>query len=114
MNPRASAALCAWRDLPNAKHSRRVRPTMWRMVRLLRSIWAVQSIREGRSFGQTDTPKTGRREVPIAPPLARILAPVAEGPRDGYVALTADGAPWGQYGLAQAFERVRNRAGLSG
>jgi integrase len=72
------------------------------------------SIREGRSFGQTDTPKTGRREIPIAPPLARLLAPVADGQRDQYVALTKAGAPWGQYGLDQAFDRVRDRAGLSG
>ncbi len=72
------------------------------------------TVREGRSFGQTDTPKTGRREVPIAPPLACLLAPVAEGPREQYVALTRDGAPWGQYGIDQAFDRVRDRAGLSG
>jgi hypothetical protein len=50
------------------------------------------------SFGETDTPKTGLREIPIAPVLARLLAPVAEGRREGYIALTQDGAPWGQYG----------------
>jgi integrase len=72
------------------------------------------SIREGRSFGQTDTPKTGRREVPIAPPLARLLAPATKGERDGYLALTKKGEPWGQHGLDQAFDRVRNRPGLAG
>jgi integrase len=64
------------------------------------------SIREGRSFGETHTPKTGKREVP----LAVLLGEVEKGPREGYVALTADGEPWGQYGLDQAFERVRDRS----
>ena len=72
------------------------------------------SIREGRSFGQTDTPKSGRREIPIAPPLARLLAPATKGPREGYLALTKKGQPWGQYGLDQAFDRVRHRSRLSG
>lgn len=72
------------------------------------------SVREGRSFGETDTPKTGRREVPIAPPLARVLAPGAGEARERYVAVNKDGEPWGQYGLAQAFDRVRDLAGLSG
>ncbi len=70
------------------------------------------SIREGRSFGQTDTPKTGRREVPIAPPLARLLGPLERGPKDGHLALSARGKPWGQFGLDQAFGRVCKRAGL--
>jgi len=72
------------------------------------------SIREGRSFGHVDTPKTGPREIPIAPQLARLLAPGADGPRDGHVALSERGAPWGQFGLDQAFERVRDRTGLAG
>jgi integrase len=72
------------------------------------------TIREGRSFGQTDTPKTGRREVPIARPLALLLGPLEEGPRDGYLALTNRGKPWGQYGLDQAFDRDRDAAGFSG
>jgi integrase len=71
-------------------------------------------IREGRSFGETDTPKTGRREVPIAPLLARLLAPVAAGAREEYVALNKQREPWGQYGLDQAFDRVRDRAGFAG
>jgi integrase len=72
------------------------------------------SIREGRSFGETDTPKTGPREVPLAPALARLLAPAADGPREGYLSRTHKGEPWGQYGLDQAFDRARNKAGLSG
>jgi integrase len=35
------------------------------------------SIREGRSFGETDTPKTGRREVPIAP-LSLAFSPLSQ------------------------------------
>ena len=69
-------------------------------------------IREGRSHGEVHTPKTGQREIPIAPQLAPLLAPVEEGPRDGYVALNKRGKPWGQYGLDQAFKRVGRRAGL--
>jgi integrase len=72
------------------------------------------SIREGLSFGEKHTPKTGMREVPIARTLAVLLGEVEEGPRDGYVALTADGEPWSQYGIGRAFDRVRNRAGLAG
>jgi integrase len=71
-------------------------------------------IREGRSFGETHTPKTGEREVPIAEPLAALLGEVENGPRDGYVALTARGKPWGQSGLERAFARVRDRAGFAG
>jgi integrase len=71
-------------------------------------------IREGLSFGETHTPKTGKREVPIAPPLALLLGEVENGPRDGHVAITTEGEPWGQYGLDRAFERVRDRAGLAG
>jgi integrase len=72
------------------------------------------SVREGLSYGETHTPKTGKREIPIARSLAILLGEVEKGPRDGHVALTTDGEPWGQYGLDQAFERVRDRAGLAG
>ncbi|MDI3292012.1 site-specific integrase [Polyangium sp. 15x6] len=70
------------------------------------------SVREGWSYGETHTPKTGQREIPIAPPLARLLGPVEQAPRDAHVALNERAKPWGQYGLDQAFERVRNRVGL--
>ena len=36
------------------------------------------------------------------------------GARDGHVALSERGTPWGQYSLDQAFERVRNRVALEG
>ncbi|MDI1431653.1 tyrosine-type recombinase/integrase [Polyangium sorediatum] len=71
------------------------------------------SIREGRSHGELHTPKTGQREIPIAPELARLLAPIERGSRDGHLALNEQSRPWGQYGLTQAFERVRDRAGLA-
>ena len=72
------------------------------------------SIREGRSFGETHTPKTGKREIPIARKLAVLLGEIEQGPREGNVALTVAGEPWGQYGLDRAFERVRDRAGFAG
>jgi integrase len=72
------------------------------------------SIREGRSFGETHTPKTGKREIPIARKLAMLLGEIEQGPREGNVALTVAGEPWGQYGLDRAFERVRDRAGFAG
>lgn len=72
------------------------------------------SIREGRSYGETHTPKTGKREIPIARRLAVLLDEVEKGRRDGHVATTVEGEPWGQYGLDRAFVRVRNRAGLAG
>ena len=71
-------------------------------------------IRQGFSYGETHTPKTGMREVPLARPLAVLLGEVEEGHRDGFVALTAQGERWGQYGLDNAFEKVRDRAGLAG
>jgi hypothetical protein len=61
------------------------------------------SIRQGLSFGETHTPKTGKREVAIARPLAVLLGEVERGPSEGHVALTDEGKPWGQYGLDQAF-----------
>jgi len=72
------------------------------------------SVREGQSFGETHTPKTGQREVPITPPLARLLVGVEQGARDGLVAVNGQGRAWGQTGLVQAFERVRKRVGLEG
>ncbi|HRI71732.1 MAG TPA: site-specific integrase [Polyangium sp.] len=72
------------------------------------------TIREGWSHGETHTPKTGQREIPISPELARELAPVMDGDRDGHIALSHRGTMWGQHGLAQAFERAIKKAGLDG
>jgi integrase len=63
---------------------------------------------------QTDTPKTSQREVPLTPRLARLLAEPENAPKEAHVAVSAGGRPWGQYGLDQAFNRVRDRAGLAG
>ncbi|HRI65731.1 MAG TPA: site-specific integrase, partial [Polyangium sp.] len=72
------------------------------------------SVRRGWSHGEIHTPKTGQREVPISPELARALAPAMHGDRDGHIATTHAGTPWRQSGLDQAFERVIQRAGLEG
>ena len=45
------------------------------------------TVREGWSYGQTHTPKTGQRVIPIAPPLARLLGPIEQGPRERHVAV---------------------------
>ncbi len=71
-------------------------------------------VREGLSYGETHTPKTGKREVPIARRLAGFLGDIEAGPREGYVSLNPQGQPWGQYGLYHAFEQIRDRAGLAG
>ena len=59
-------------------------------------------------------PTQRRAFGPIARPLAALLGDVEYGPRDGHVAVTAEDEPWGQYGLDQAFERVRDRASPAG
>ena len=46
-------------------------------------------------YGEKHTPKTSVREVPIARRLAILLANVEAGPRDGHVAVTDRGEPWG-------------------
>lgn len=72
------------------------------------------SVREGISFGEVDTPKTGTREIPLTPRLAQLLGTVEAGAREGHIAVSKRRQPWGQYGLAQAFNRLRKRAGLAG
>ena len=111
---RLSFALMAYAGLrPNE-----VRALLRRDVKLRREgdepVGGFLSIREGLSYGEIHTPKTGKREIPIARRLARLLARIEKGPRDGHVAVTQAGEIWGQYGLDQAFERVRDRAGLAG
>ena len=111
---RRSFALMAYAGLrPNE-----VRALLRRDMKLRRegdeTVGGFLSIREGLSFGEIHTPKTGKREIPIARPLARLLGPIEKGPRDGHVAVTRAGEIWGQSGLDQAFERVRDRAGLAG
>jgi len=77
-------------------------------------IGGIVAVREGISFGEAHTPKTGPREIPISRRLAKLLAPT-EGLRMGdFVALNAVGRPWSQWGLRQAFARVCRRVGLDG
>ena len=112
---RRSFGLMAYAGLrPNEVRALRRRDLKLRRREDGEPIGGFITIREGWSYGQTHTPKTGQREIPIAPALARLLGPVEEGPRDGYLALNEHGKRWGQYGLDQAFERVRKRAGLEG
>lgn len=95
-----------------------VRALKWRDVQLRtdgdKIVGGFIIVRDGISFGHTDTPKTGQRTVPLSPRLAQLLGQVKPQPRDGFVTLSVRKAPWGQYGLTQAFERVRDRAGLTG
>jgi len=72
------------------------------------------TIREGWSHGETHTPKTGQREVPMSPELAGEIATVLDGDRNGHIAVTHRGTRWKQNGLAQAFERVLEQTGLKG
>ncbi len=67
----------------------------------------------GMSFGVEHEPKTGPRVIPIVPPLALLLEPVADWPRDGFVALNIYGKPWGQDGMSQLFRRVADRLGYT-
>jgi len=73
------------------------------------------TVREGRSYGEVHTPKTGQREIPVTRALAKLLAPVVENAsREKHVALNDDGDPWGQHGIDQAFGRVADRIGITG
>ena len=73
------------------------------------------TIREGQSYGETHTPKTGQREIPISRALAKLLAPIVENAsRDKHVALSERGKPWSQWGIDSAFGRVSKRAGVEG
>ena len=55
------------------------------------------TIRQGWSHGEMHTPKTGQREVPISPELARELAPVMDGDCDGPIAVSHRGTPRQRY-----------------
>jgi len=73
------------------------------------------TVREGRSYGEIHTPKTGQREIPISRALAKLLAPVIEhAPRDKHVAVSGRGKPWSQWGIDSTFGRVSKHAGVEG
>lgn len=73
------------------------------------------TVREGRSYGEIHTPKTGQREIPISRALAKLLAPVIEhAPRDKHVAVSGRGKPWSQWGIDSTFGRVSQHAGVEG
>lgn len=71
-------------------------------------------VREGVSFGERHSPKTGQRQIPMTPALALELNACAQLPPSAPIAITGKGKPWGQWGLDQAFRRAVRRAGLSG
>lgn len=71
------------------------------------------SVRVGVSHGEESATKSGHeRVVPIASALLPVLTARLTKPGDanGRVALTDAGKPWGQSGLAQAFDRAVERA----
>jgi integrase len=70
-------------------------------------------VREGESYGERHSPKTGQRQIPIGGPLLAELAQ-AKGSPETCVALTAQGRPWAQWGLYQAFLRTCTRAKIEG
>jgi integrase len=95
-----------------------VRALRWRNVLLRHEgdepMGGFVTVKEGLSYGETHTPKTGERIIPIARALAKVLGALGTHGKDEHVAVTTKDRPWGQHGLAQAFDRVRDRAGLSG
>jgi integrase len=91
-----------------------VRALRWRDVQLREAGGGFITVRLGKSYGEFHTPKTGQREIPIAPPLWRDLSLTEKRPADGQVALTTASEPWGQFGISQSFERAMEAAGLSG
>lgn len=64
------------------------------------------TVRVGRSYGQSHTPKTGPRVVPIAAQLGFELSSTPAELRKGFVALSRSKKPWGQYGMSKAFKRI--------
>jgi integrase len=77
----------------------------------------VLGIRRGVIVGEETTPKSHHhRSVPICATLRALLEPLAKRKRSPWaeVALTAQGKPWGDFGLHQACKRAQKRAGLTG
>jgi len=77
----------------------------------------VLTVRRGRVVGEDSTPKSHHhRAVPLSNPLRTCLEPAAKAKASPWqeVALTAQGRPWGDFGLHQAFLRAQKRAGLEG
>jgi integrase len=77
----------------------------------------VLGIRRGVIAGEETTPKSHHhRSVPLCAALRALLEPLAKQKRSPWaeVAVTAQGQPWGDYGLHQVCERAQKRAGLSG
>ena len=77
----------------------------------------VLAVRRGLIVGEETTPKSHHhRAVPLSNPLRTALELPAKAKASPWepVALTAQGQPWGDFGLHQAFGRAQKRAGLQG
>jgi integrase len=91
-----------------------VRGLRWSDVDLKRGIITVRRSVVDRV---EDTPKSGNgRTVPIAPPLRPYLEAAFQRKTSPWseVAVTAQGKPWANFGLNQAFQRALERANLKG
>jgi integrase len=116
---RFALALAAYGGLRSGE----IRALRWRDVDLRAKRIVVRATLSG---GEEAAPKSGHeREVPIAAPLLAKLAEVAERarakskrterqgpPPDAFVALRADGEPWGETGILQALQRACARLGF--
>jgi integrase len=93
-----------------------VRGLRWRDVTLTTTNGKTTGelvVRRGIVRGIADTPKSGHeRVVPLLPRLAEALAAVKRRGPDQPVTTTVRGDAWGDFGLGQAFERSRDRAGV--
>jgi integrase len=112
--PRVSLALMAYAGLrPNE-----VRGLRRREIKLERegrvATGGFLTVRTGVSYGESHSPKTGERVVPITRPLAGLLATLGSTKPNAYAATTSQGGPWGQHGLDRAFKRIIARLGLKG
>ncbi len=73
------------------------------------------TVRLSRCNGAVSTPKSGHeRLIPLAEVLHRELSTTKKRVSDALVSLTAEGEPWGQWGLRQTFKRACKRARLEG
>lgn len=90
-----------------------VRGLRWRDIRIGGGgNGGLITVRRGISFGKEHSPKTGQRDVPIAPPLHAELADISDSELDEHVALMRDGRPLTQSALNAAFARLVKRLEL--
>lgn len=100
---RVCFSLALWAGLRSGE----IRAIRWREVNLDKGSLVI---RRSRSKGETSTPKSGHdREIPIAAQLRKVLEEAGpRGPND-LVAVTAEGEPWGDSGILQAFRKAQRK-----